>query len=89
MDGTRDNDSGEAAAQAGRALGEAAASAAHRVGESLDHGRAALVDAQSMVAECTRECVQSTEAFVRDNPWQAIGIAAGIGMIFGLLLARR
>ena len=27
--------------------------------------------------------------FVRDNPWQAVGIAAGIGLVLGLLISRR
>ena len=89
MDGTRDNSSGEAAAHAARSIGEAAATAAHQVGERLDHGKEALAEMQSLVTERTRECLYSTEAFVRDNPWQALGIAAGIGMVVGLLLGRR
>jgi ElaB/YqjD/DUF883 family membrane-anchored ribosome-binding protein len=26
---------------------------------------------------------------VRENPWQSVGIAAGIGLVVGMLLARR
>jgi len=26
---------------------------------------------------------------VRENPWQSVGIAAGVGLLVGLLLARR
>jgi ElaB/YqjD/DUF883 family membrane-anchored ribosome-binding protein len=26
---------------------------------------------------------------VRGNPWQAIGIAAGIGLVLGVLMSRR
>ncbi|HET9446091.1 MAG TPA: hypothetical protein VFO35_07520 [Steroidobacteraceae bacterium] len=26
---------------------------------------------------------------MRDNPWQSVGIAAGVGLLVGLLLARR
>ena len=44
---------------------------------------------QAIVTERTRECVRSTDLYVRDNPWQAVGIAAGVGVILGLLMARR
>ena len=27
--------------------------------------------------------------YVRDNPWQSIGIAAGVGLLLGLLIGRR
>jgi ElaB/YqjD/DUF883 family membrane-anchored ribosome-binding protein len=29
------------------------------------------------------------EEYVRGNPWQAIGIAAGIGLVLGVLMSRR
>lgn len=76
-------------AGAGRSVGEAAASAAQRMGDTLDQGRAALADMQTAIAERTRECIQTTEGYVRDNPWQAVGIAAGIGLVIGLLMGRR
>ena len=31
----------------------------------------------------------ATDAYVRDSPWEAIGIAAGVGVLVGVLLARR
>lgn len=32
---------------------------------------------------------RATDAFVRQSPWQSAGIAAGAGLLVGLLLARR
>ena len=29
------------------------------------------------------------EDYARRNPWQAMGIAAGVGLVVGVLLARR
>jgi ElaB/YqjD/DUF883 family membrane-anchored ribosome-binding protein len=29
------------------------------------------------------------EEYVRGNPWQAVGIAAGVGLVLGLLMSRR
>jgi ElaB/YqjD/DUF883 family membrane-anchored ribosome-binding protein len=30
-----------------------------------------------------------TEVYMRENPWQSVGIAAGVGLLIGLLLSRR
>jgi len=35
------------------------------------------------------EAVKATETYVRENPWQSVGIAAGIGLVLGLLISRR
>jgi ElaB/YqjD/DUF883 family membrane-anchored ribosome-binding protein len=47
-----------------------------------------LADAQAAAQFRYRAAAESTERYVRDNPWQAVGIAAGIGFLFGLLVAR-
>jgi ElaB/YqjD/DUF883 family membrane-anchored ribosome-binding protein len=83
------NRTADAMASTVRNVGEAATSAAERVGESLDQGKAALIDLQEALAEKTRECIRTTEMYVRDNPWQAVGMAAGLGLIVGLLVGRR
>lgn len=36
-----------------------------------------------------RDWGQNTDEYVRDNTWMAIGIAALVGCVFGLLLSRR
>jgi len=79
----------ETASTAARSVGEAAASAAQRVGDSLEQGRAALADMQAMVAERSREYIHTADDYVHENPWQAIGIAAGAGLLLGLLISRR
>ena len=89
MDQSSDNNAEQAAGSAAQAAGEAAAAATQRVTESLDQGKQALVDMQAVLAERTRECLQSTEMYVRQNPWQAVGLAAGAGLVIGLLMGRR
>jgi ElaB/YqjD/DUF883 family membrane-anchored ribosome-binding protein len=44
---------------------------------------------QGSAAEMGEEAVKATETYVRENPWQAIGIAAGVGLVLGLLISRR
>jgi ElaB/YqjD/DUF883 family membrane-anchored ribosome-binding protein len=36
-----------------------------------------------------REVADATDEYVRENPWQSVGIAAGVGLLLGLLLSRR
>jgi ElaB/YqjD/DUF883 family membrane-anchored ribosome-binding protein len=49
-----------------------------KVTESLDRGRDLLKDLE-----------HDASRYVRDNPWQALGIAAGVGLVIGVLVARR
>jgi ElaB/YqjD/DUF883 family membrane-anchored ribosome-binding protein len=41
----------------------------------------------------SKEAAQATDEYVQTNPWQAVGVvagvAAGLGMVVGLLLNRR
>ena len=39
--------------------------------------------------ETTKTAVRATDNYVHENPWRAIGIAVGIGVVIGLLLNRR
>ncbi len=41
------------------------------------------------LAERARKSVKATDAYVHESPWKAIGIGAGIGLVCGILLARR
>jgi len=40
-------------------------------------------------AECAREAAQQADQFVHEKPWQAVGIAAAVGLVAGLLIGRR
>ncbi|HET6755990.1 MAG TPA: hypothetical protein VFH21_00005 [Burkholderiales bacterium] len=33
--------------------------------------------------------MQATDDYIKANPWKAVGIAAGAGLIFGMWIARR
>jgi ElaB/YqjD/DUF883 family membrane-anchored ribosome-binding protein len=60
-----------------------------RVQASLTHARADLLEAQQAVIVRAREAAKATEGYVRLNPWKAVGMAAGAGLLIGLLLKRR
>lgn len=35
-----------------------------------------------------RKAARATDLYVHDNPWASLGIAAGAGLVFGLLMRR-
>jgi ElaB/YqjD/DUF883 family membrane-anchored ribosome-binding protein len=55
----------------------------------LDTAMDRAQEVQSMAVEKSKVAAQSTDEFVQTNPWKAVGIAAGAGLIVGLLLSRR
>lgn len=75
-------------ATAGQA-GEKVDQARQRAQQSLRAARARLADIEGEVALRAREAARHTDRYVHENPWGAIGIAAGVAFILGLLAGRR
>jgi ElaB/YqjD/DUF883 family membrane-anchored ribosome-binding protein len=68
--------------------GEKIAIARQKIEESLVEGKKALADAEQIVLDRSKEYAETAEGYVRENPWAAVGIAAGVGLLFGLLVRR-
>jgi len=68
--------------------GEKMSAARERIQENLAVAKEHLAVAQQRVAEKTRQAARATDDYVHDNPWRAVGIAAGAGLIVGLLISR-
>lgn len=69
--------------------GEKAEEARARIRESLHNAKARLLEAERAAVRHGEEAVAATEARIRSNPWQSVGIAAAVGLVMGVLLARR
>jgi ElaB/YqjD/DUF883 family membrane-anchored ribosome-binding protein len=66
-----------------------ASEARQRLEAALDEVRHQLGQVQP-VAKRTIERVQSaSDHYVHEHPWKAMGVAVGLGMLFGLLVGRR
>jgi ElaB/YqjD/DUF883 family membrane-anchored ribosome-binding protein len=65
-------------------VGEKAAEARVKVEESLKVAQDKLSTVQETVKAKGKEAVAVTDEYVRDNPWNAVGIAAGVGFLLGL-----
>lgn len=76
------------ASQAGEKLNEKVSVARERVQESLVSAKARLAVAEEAMIERTREAARATDEYVHENPWRAVGIAAGVGLVVGMLISR-
>ena len=69
--------------------GERIAAARGKAEESLKAAKVRLNEQDAAVTAKTRVAAKSTEDYVRDNPWKAIGIAAAAGFVLCILATRR
>jgi ElaB/YqjD/DUF883 family membrane-anchored ribosome-binding protein len=69
--------------------GEKIASLRGRIRERMLDARIRLDEAEAVLVEKTRAAARATDDYVHENPWQAVGIGAGVGLLLGLLLGRR
>lgn len=70
-------------------VSEQAANARARAEESLRNARARISEAQQDFVARAQAAAQATDQYVHDNPWPAVGAAAGLGFVIGLLVSRR
>jgi len=67
----------------------AVAAATTRAQETMDSARRNLAEAQQFAVDSAKRAMTTGNDYVHANPWQAIGIGAGLGVLAGFLLARR
>lgn len=69
--------------------GEAVAAMRAKVNESLAVAKVKLTEAEQLALDKAKAAAAATDEYVHEKPWQAVGIAAGIGLVIGLLIGRR
>ncbi len=65
-------------------VGDKATEARSRVQDHLKTVQDKLGDHYETVRAKGQEAFTTTDGYVRDNPWNAVGIAAGIGFVVGI-----
>ena len=70
-------------------VGEDAADVRSRVQARMNQAKADLVHLQEAAVAKVKAAGHATDEFVHENPWKSIGIAAGVGLLMGLLISRR
>ena len=59
------------------------------IAERLHDAKMRLADAEAALVDKTKAAARATDDYVNENPWQAVGIAAGIGLLLGIIIGRR
>lgn len=75
-------------ATAGQA-GDKAAELRSKIEDRLHDARATLEVMQDTILEKTKQVGSAADDYVQDNPWKSVGIAAGVGLLIGILIGRR
>jgi ElaB/YqjD/DUF883 family membrane-anchored ribosome-binding protein len=76
-------------AQAKAATGEKAEQLRRSALEILEAASTRAQAVQDAALEHGKKAAQSTNEFVEENPWKAVGIGALAGLLLGALIARR
>ena len=74
-------------ATAGQA-NEKVAEVRERVQAHLDVVKDRLAQAEDAVIVRAKQAADATDNYVNENPWRAVGIAAGAGLLIGMLIGR-
>jgi ElaB/YqjD/DUF883 family membrane-anchored ribosome-binding protein len=75
--------------QAASATGERASELRETALTRLKQAKEKAADVQVVVIEKGKKAARATDDFVHERPWASIGIAAGLGVVIGLLINRR
>ena len=57
--------------------------------ERVAAAKQSIQEMSDAVVQGTRKSATATNKYVHDQPWQAVGIGAAVGVLFGFLLGRR
>ena len=60
-----------------------------RVEERVRHARERIAHLQEAAIEKARAAGHAADDYVHEKPWTAIGAAAAVGLVLGLLIGRR
>ncbi len=70
-------------------VGEKASEMRMRMKARMEQAKDDLSSIQEMAITRAKDAGRAADLYVRDNPWKAVGIAAGVGLVLGLLISRR
>ncbi len=69
--------------------GEELAGVRSRAEESIMAMKAKMADEQAAVVAFSKDAAKAADVYVHLYPWTAVGVAAGVGLVVGLLNTRR
>ena len=71
------------------AAGEKVTELRERLGVRLRDTKERVLDLEAALVDKTKAAARATDDYVHENPWRSIGVAAGAGLVIGVLIGRR
>ena len=75
--------------EAGLATGQKADELRARGLKLLETATEKAQELQTVAVEKGKAAAHTTDEFVHEHPWKSVGIAAGVGLVIGMLISRR
>ena len=75
--------------QSSHLTGEELLAAKDKFERTLRIAKDDLIKIEETVVARTKEAAKATDEYVHENPWKAVGIGAAVGLVVGMLIARR
>lgn len=75
--------------RAGTETGEQARVLQAQVEDKLLSAKLRLQEIEGRAIDSAKAMSAATDTYVHENPWQAVGIAAAVGFLAGILVTRR
>ena len=75
--------------QATSATGEKAEMLRNQGLSLLDSAVTKAQEVQTAALETGKEMAESADTYVQENPWKAVAISSGVGVLIGMLIARK
>ena len=82
-------DAEELLRQAGQATGEEAKQLRARAQAAIGRAKDSLLDLEHRAVAQTKAAAHATDTWVHEHPWTAVGIAAGVAFLVGLVVNRK
>ena len=60
-----------------------------RIADRLHDAKMRIASAEEVLFVRTKAAARATDDYVNENPWFAAGIAAGVGLLLGVIIGRR
>lgn len=57
--------------------------------DTLNNAKESLTSMEGTLTEKAKVVAEGADEFVHRNPWEAVGVAAGLGLLIGLFIRRR
>jgi ElaB/YqjD/DUF883 family membrane-anchored ribosome-binding protein len=83
------NDAEELLRATAQQTGEKVAVVRAKAEESLKAAKARIAEEGEAVVARAKFAAKTADDFVKENPWQAVGIGALAGLVIGILISRR